>query len=462
MVSAPGGTSTHNLNNRRPTMEQRRSSMRTATKRSLGEDNPDYNDASRFSSIFQERPTARRRSSAKDAAQTTPSASRKRSGGAGSSVTKSESEAGDSIEVLPASETDPPATERINFERSDEPDDSDLSELGTTPDCPTPNNYQSQDAPDLASQLAVVSEQLSNNVFSSNHKSASPEPSHADLDRLPTKSADSAAIVAPVPSPISPQDLPRTLSSHVEPVKVSDTVAHEDASNDLSVNSGMELPPSQPVMPEPAPKAKQTLKLKMTPRPPKAAAAQSLTAPLTPSSLRQSGRSRTQPSRLGDPIPTSSAVAEEQLALQDQDESVYDGDSPTVQKVSRSKNTGEAGTKPGRRKPQPSVTDKNPIGDGTTSKTVRGKKPVSQEKLSLEDLADDVQEPRLRACHVVQVSSREVPGGPTSWKASTDLGQSPLLRLPSSPMLTSAAKAVATQPSDGLAFSLFSCVALVF
>jgi alkylated DNA repair dioxygenase AlkB len=83
-------------------------------------------------------------------------------------------------------------------------------------------------------------------------------------------------------------------------------------------------------------------------------------------------------------------VVEEHFALQRQDESVYDGDSPTVQKVSRKKNTGEAGPRPGRRKSQPSAPDKTPVGEGAVLKVARGRKPVSQEKVSLEDLADDV------------------------------------------------------------------------
>ncbi|GAB7328175.1 hypothetical protein MBLNU13_g00202t1 [Cladosporium sp. NU13] len=371
-------------------MAQRRSSMRNATKRSLGEDNPNYNDASRFSSIFQERPTARPRYSAKDAAQTTPSASRKRSGGAGSSVTKSESEPGDSMKVLPASATFPPAKQARSFEGSDEREKSDLSELGATPDCPTPNDHHPRDSPSVTAQLAVVAEQLSNNVSASYHKSASPKSDHADPDSLPTKSTNIGAIAAPIPSPISLQNVSQVLTSHVEPVKGPDTIAHEDTSVDMSVRSRMEPPPSQPVMPEYDPKGKQIPKFKVTPRPPEVPAAQNLTAPLTPSSLRQSGRSRTQPSRLGDLVPSLAAEVDEEHGLQNQDEAVYDGDSPIVQKVSRSKNTGGARTKPGRCKPQPPATGKKPVGDSTVSRAGRGKKPVSQEKVSLEDLVDDV------------------------------------------------------------------------
>ena len=173
----------------------------------------------------------------------------------------------------------------------------------------------------------------------------------------------------------------------------------------MDASSAIEPPPSQPVMAQSAPKRKQAPKLKMTPRASEVPAAQSFAALLTPSSLRQSGRSRTQPSRLGDLIPTPAAEVDEEDGLQYQDEALYDGYDPTVQKVFRSKNTGEATTKPGRRNSQPSATDQKPAGDGTVSKAGRGKKPVPQGKVSLGDLADDV--PNVPVVPAKGATSRE-------------------------------------------------------
>jgi hypothetical protein len=115
--------------------------------------------------------------------------------------------------------------------------------------------------------------------------------------------------------------------------------------------------------------------------------------PITPASLCQSGRSRAPPKRFGSPVPipveveaaekqdtadeeiaqeeiaqeeiTQEQIAEEEIA-EEKDETVSGGDSPIAQKVSRK-------------------TKSNPI-----AKPARRKKPVSQEKLSLDDLADDV------------------------------------------------------------------------
>jgi alkylated DNA repair dioxygenase AlkB len=368
-------------------MAERRSSVRTATRKSLGGPDVDYNVPSTFTNIFQS--TARRRSSAKDAAQTTPSASRKRSGGAGALVTKSESDPGEPIEGLPGFDTLPSATQENELKESDEAEDSDLSELGTTPDCPTPANRQSQDAPDLTAQLNAVAEQLSESASSFYRNPASSSSTYAAPDNLSPESADNVATAASTASPTIPQDISQA-SDHTELAHTPNDISPEAATIDLDAGPTTEPLPSQSATTQPAPKRKQTLKPKVSPRPPKVAAAQSSAAPVTPSSLRQSGRSKTQPSRLGDLVPTSSAVTGEQIALQEQDESVYDGDSPTVQKVSRKKITGETGNKPGRRKPQPSVPDKKPVGDDAASKAVRGKKPVSQAELSLEDLADDV------------------------------------------------------------------------
>lgn len=137
-------------------MAERRSSERNARKKSLGGPDVNYNLVSNFTNILQNQPTARRRSSAKDRARTTPSASRKRSGGAGASVTKLESDSGKSVEDLPAFGAPASATQGKTFGRSDPHEDSDLSELGTTPGCPTPTNDQSQETPDLAAQLSTL------------------------------------------------------------------------------------------------------------------------------------------------------------------------------------------------------------------------------------------------------------------------------------------------------------------
>lgn len=346
------------------------------------------------------------------------------------------------------------------------PEDSDLSELGTTPESPTPTNPRHQESSDVQTQLDVVSEQLSETVPLVDRNLTSSSSSHAAPGDSFQKPTDDAVTAAPADPSTGSQDISQALE-YTELAQIPQNISYEATSVDMDAESAVEPPLSQPAMTQSAPKSKQTLKLKVTPRPPKDAAAQSLTAPLTPSSLRQSGRSRTQPSRLGDAVPTSSAVAEEQLALQDQDESVHDGDSPTVQKVSRSKNTGEAGTKPGRRKPQPPATDKNPIGEGTTSKAIRGKKPVSPEKLSLEDLADDVPDtpvaptkgktsrkrkaetstttPRKRATKAkdpadesfeVKPKARKTPV-PRKRKEKTPTRQKTALQLPSPPMSTS-------------------------
>jgi alkylated DNA repair dioxygenase AlkB len=368
-------------------MTERRSSERNARKKSLGGPDVNYNLVSNFTNILQNQPTARRKSSAKGAAKTSPSASRKRSGSVGASVTKSESDSAKPIEDLPAFGASPSATQGNTIEGPDQHEDSDLSELGTTPECSTPSNDQPLDTLDLTSQFHVAVEQLSDNVSASDHKLASSSSLHTGPDSLPTKSVNSGTMaVPPISSPINPSIVPQAPAAHIETIKDPNTIAHGDTSVGLAVASEMESPPPQPTL-ESSSKKTQKLKLSVKPRPLDVPADH--TSPLTPSSLRQSGRCRKQPSRLGDLVPTSSAVVEEQLALQDQDESIYDGDSPTAQKVSRKKNTGEAGAKAGRRRPQPSQ-QKKPVDDGAVSKTVRGKKPVSQERLSLEDLADDV------------------------------------------------------------------------
>lgn len=257
-----------------------------------------------------------------------------------------------------------------------------ISELGTTPECPTPATRQSQDAADLTAQLTVVAEQLSESASSLDRNLASSSSTYTAPDYPPPNSVDTATTATPTVSSTAPQDASQ-VSEHTELAQVPNNDSQQAAPIDTDAGS-------QPAMPPSAPKGKQSLKIVVKPRPLDIPTNQNPTALLTPSPLRQSGRSRTQPSRLGDPVPTSLAVNEEQVALQDRDDSIYDGDSPAAQKVSRMKNTGEFGTKSDRRKPQPSATDRKPVGDDTVSKVVRGKKPVSQEKISLEDLADDV------------------------------------------------------------------------
>ena len=70
-------------------------------------------------------------------------------------------------------------------------------------------------------------------------------------------------------------------------------------------------------------------------------------------------------------------------------------DSPTVQKVSRGRKSNTAGSnaKTARSRQQPAAVDKLPFVKGAVAKSVRAKKPVSSEKVSEEDLADDVPDP---------------------------------------------------------------------
>jgi hypothetical protein len=97
-------------------------------------------------------------------------------------------------------------------------------------------------------------------------------------------------------------------------------------------------------------------------------------SPITPASLRQSGRSKTQPTRFGSLVPTladvdaaeEQNVTEEQEFTEEKDETVSGGDSPIAQKVSRNTKTT------------------------STAKPVRRKKALSQEKLSPGDFAQDV------------------------------------------------------------------------
>ena len=188
-------------------MAERRSSVRKATQRSKGEATPNYNLVAQFTNQFQKVPTpaARRGSSANDASNTTPPASRKRSLGAGALVTKSESNPGELIEGLSASGAIPSA---IHANQADQVEDSDLSELGTTPGCLTAVNHQHrhQGTPDLTTQLDVVAKQLVENVSASDHEPASPTSDHADPDSLLAKPADSSTSAPPMSSPISPQD----------------------------------------------------------------------------------------------------------------------------------------------------------------------------------------------------------------------------------------------------------------
>ncbi|KAM0705695.1 hypothetical protein Q7P35_007055 [Cladosporium inversicolor] len=367
-------------------MAERRSSARKATQRSQGEATPDYNVVSQFTTILNNQPTARRRSPAK----TTSSASRKRSGGAGAVVTKAESDLGDSIEErLPVSDTLPSATRDKSFEGSDE-HDSDLSELGTTPDCPTPANCHGQDTPDLTPQLDVVAEQLSDSVSASDHKPASPSSDHAVSDTRPPNFVENGAIAAPISSPVSPRTTSKAPADQIETTENTSNIPHED--DVTAMGSGIELPPTPPKMTEPTPNGKQITRIVVTRRPNDAPSAQSPAKPLTPSSLRQSGRSRAQPSRFGDLIVTPVELAEQQESEEEEPEKISGDDSPIALKVSRTKKSKASGAdaKPARRRQKPAQAANPTQGNAAIGKPTRTKKPASQEILSAENLADDV------------------------------------------------------------------------
>jgi hypothetical protein len=181
-------------------MAERRSSVRKATQRSKGEAFADYNDISKFKALFKE-----------DSAENTPSASGKRSAGTGSLVTKQESDSRQSAEGLPTLASTSPKT---SVEQSQENgqgqlsagsiveeaeglDDSDLSELGTTPKEPTPAKDEHWKALDVTAQLGAVSEQLSENAISFHRSPVSPSYDQAVTDRPSPKPIDDEAATAP-------------------------------------------------------------------------------------------------------------------------------------------------------------------------------------------------------------------------------------------------------------------------
>jgi alkylated DNA repair dioxygenase AlkB len=212
------------------------------------------------------------------------------------------------------------------IQRNAEPADSDseLSELATTLRCPTPigdepsesSNTQAQ----LRNQLGDVDSILP----------ASTLPTTEDVQLDTPVAAESDTLAAPASPFIQTQDA---------------------TTNALREIYSQAPPPVSLTATEPDP----------------------ATLPITPASLRQSGRSRAQPKRFGSPVPILAEVdaaegqdvAEEDIT-EEKDETISGGDSPIAQKVSR--NT----------KPTP------------TAKSARRKKAVSQEKLSADDLADDV------------------------------------------------------------------------
>jgi hypothetical protein len=231
-------------------------------------------------------------------------------------------------------------------ERADADSDSELSELATTPRCPTPISNERTESFHKQVQLEN-SEEVDSTV------PASTLPTTEDVQSDTPVAPESETLAAPASPPV------QTYGSGV-------------TTNTLREIYSQSPPVSLTVtIPGPA------------------------ISPTTPASLRQSGRSKTQPTRFGSLVPTPADVdaaeeqnvTEEQEFTEEKDETVSGGDSPTAQKVSRNTKTT------------------------STAKPARRKEALSQEKLSPGDLAQDVPavKSRKRKAEASAVTPRKRP-----------------------------------------------------
>jgi alkylated DNA repair dioxygenase AlkB len=219
-----------------------------------------------------------------------------------------------------------------SVEPADADSDSELSYLAATPECPTPIRN------DFPEGLDDTQMQLDNRSGEVDFPLLQPTiPTPESVHSNGAVAAVSETLAAP-PSP---------------PIQTDESVVTTNALREIYSKSPPQVPPTA-TRPDPA------------------------LLPTTPSTLRQSGRSRVHPNRFGSLVPTPADAVDDQDTVEEQDvfevqdpteekdEMVSGGDSPIAQKVSR-KTKANAVAKPARRK-----------------------KAVSQEKLSADDLADDV------------------------------------------------------------------------
>lgn len=292
-----------------------------------------------------------------------------------------------------------------------EPQDSDLSELGTTPEqYLTPVKQQFGKTPDTAPHLKIVTEQLSENVLSLNLNTVSPDSSNSPIPPPGEVGATSEPTLGHSPD----LDLIAAAQAPEEfnPMQSSNNAYQEAIPIEGAANSATKIPGS---VLDPGSSPKKKLKLNVSKTGPSE-------SPLTPISLRQSGRSRVQPARFGDLVETPVEVAEEQLATSKQHATTSGGDSPTVQKAARNRKASDTGTvaKPVRRK-QPSAADKKPVAAASPSKPVRRKGELSAVTLSAEDLAEDLPEPSKRPRKRKAETNSETPRKrPAKTKKPTD------------------------------------------
>jgi hypothetical protein len=239
-------------------------------------------------------------------------------------------------------------------ERADVDSDSELSELAITPRCPTPISNERTETFHKQVQLENP-EEVDFTV------PASTLPTTEDVQPDTPVAAESEILAAPASPPI------QTYGSGV------------------TTNALREIYSQSP------PQVTLT-----------ATGSDSAILPITPASLRQSGRSRAQPKRFGSPVPVpvevdaaeGQDVAEEDIT-KEKDETVSGGDSPIAQKVSRNANS-------------------TPV-----AKPARRKKPVSQEKLSREDLAEDVPAVKSRKRKAETAATTTPRKRPTKAKGTT-------------------------------------------
>lgn len=269
-----------------------------------------------------------------------------------------------------------------------EDSESDLSELAATPEFPTPERSLHSGSLNIKSQLDAEDAGLPNEP-----SFATPVPSINESNTIPALSEASDTSVLPSPS---------------TPGLSVTSQAHEEIPSQLASQIALAALRAGPLV------------------------------PITPAYLRHSGRSRAQPARFGDVVPTPVDVADshdERPVAEVHDETISSGDSPTVLKVSRKK--------------------KSP--SGTTAKPARRKNPVSQEKLSADDLADDVPAPksRKRKAETSETTPRKRPSkakdttdatpktktrktpAPRKKKEKTPAARGKALQLPSPPMSVS-------------------------